>query len=76
MSNKDPQVKEIEKNLVDGQVFYPATRTIQSEWPKMATRGNGKGKKPTSQACKDQDEYDAYMSAGKKEVIETTDNED
>lgn len=60
----DQQTKEIKAGLKEGQQYYPASRTIQSEWPKMATRGNGKGKKPTSQVCQNQAEYDEFMKGG------------
>lgn len=73
---KDDQTKEIEKTLKEGQTYYPASRTIQSEWPKMATRGNGRGKKPTSQVCNNQAEYDAYMADGKEEVKEETNDQE
>lgn len=69
MIQSDPQTKEIEKGLKEGERYYAASRTIQGEWPKMATRGNGKGKKPSSKACANQSEFEAYMSGGKTETI-------
>ncbi|MEE8289710.1 MAG: hypothetical protein V3R25_09900 [Nitrosomonadaceae bacterium] len=71
MFDVDPQIKEIEKGLSDGQKFYPATRTVCSEWPKMATRGNGKGKGKTSKACANQTEYDEYMKGAKVDAVES-----
>lgn len=61
----DAQTKEINKGLKEGQKYYPSSRTIQSEWPKMATRSNGQGKKKTSQVCANQEEFDAYIAGGK-----------
>ena len=63
---KDPQVVAIEKKLREGERFYASTRKRVSEWPKMATRGEGKGKKPTSKPCYSQEEFDQFMAGGKK----------
>jgi hypothetical protein len=57
----DQQTKDIKATLSEGQSYYPATRTIQSEWPKMATKGQGRGKKPISKVCDDQNAYDEFM---------------
>lgn len=71
----DPQIVAIKAALKPNQTFYQGTRCIHSEWPKMATRGNGKGKGKTSKACQDQDEYDAYMKGGKVDSTELENTE-
>lgn len=69
LSSEDKQITEIKKGLSDGQTFYSATRTIQSEWPKMATKKAGQGKgKPAievSKACANQEEFNAFMADNK-----------
>jgi hypothetical protein len=66
----DKQTKDIKAGLKKGQTYYPSSRIIIGEWPKMATRGNGKGKPQTSKACADQAEYDDYVNNGKTEPLE------
>lgn len=72
LANEDKQLREIKKGLSNGQTFYPATRTIQSEWPKMATKKSGQGKgKPAievSKACANQEEFNAFMSDDKSQT--------
>ena len=66
-----PQTKTIKRLIPEGSTYYPSNRCILSEWPKMATRGNGKGKKSTCHVCSTQEEYDAYVGAGAPKVEET-----
>jgi hypothetical protein len=68
----DQQTKEIKAGLNEGQTYYPATRTISGEWPKMATKGQGRGKKPISKACADQKEYTEFMEGN---VLEETEED-
>jgi hypothetical protein len=69
----DQQTKLIKSGLKEGQSYYPNTRTISGEWPKMATKGQGKGKKTISKACADQKEYTEFMQGN---VLEKTTEED
>ena len=69
----DDQTKLIKDGLKEGQQYFPATRTIGGEWPKMATKGQGRGKKPVNKACADQAEYDEFMKGG---IVQEEDNTD
>ena len=69
----DEQTKLIKEGLTEGQQYFPASRTIGGEWPKMATKGQGRGKKPVSKACADKAEYDEFM---KGDIVEKTLDED
>lgn len=68
---EDKLTKNIKSGLTEGQTYYPASRKICAEWPKMATRSNGKGKPKTNKACANQAEYDEYVNSGKKEPLES-----
>ena len=61
----DRKVQEAIENAPESQKFYPTTRTYHGEWPKMATKSQGKGKKKLNKVCNNQQEWDDFMGDDK-----------
>lgn len=59
--------KEINKLVPEGSKFYPASRCILSEWPKMIYHERGKkGGKPAFKVCNNDGEVSKFMATEPK----------